>query len=89
MWVWPENRAHFSVIKLLESVAHTVRLHQTAQRPERHLFVIMLIHSAESVRLEVSSMAEATGDLRSEGLDREIVTPNLAVVRIGEQLSFE
>ena len=48
-----------------------------------------LVRTCQSDSAEVRAMGAVEGDLRTERLDAEVVSPDLAVVGVGQDLSLE
>ena len=48
-----------------------------------------LVRTCKSDSAEVRAMGAVEGDFRTEGLDAEVVSPDLAVVGVGQDLSLE
>ena len=48
-----------------------------------------LVRTCQSDSAEVRAMGAVEGDFRTEGLDAEVVSPDLAVVGVGQDLSLE
>jgi len=70
------------------NVGVTVLSHQRFQGEHGWVFV-GLVRTCESNSAEVRAMGAVEGDLRTEGLDAEVVSPDLAVVGVGQDLSLE
>lgn len=67
-----------------------VHPHQTVERV--HLILVLgavLVLAGETVGEEVGARSEGLGDLGPEGVDGEVVAPDLAVLCAGEQLGLE
>ena len=47
------------------------------------------VRTCQSDSAEVRAMGTVEGDFRTEGLDAEVVPPDLAVVGVGQDLSLE
>jgi hypothetical protein len=95
MWVWPEKK--FMMIEATSKaiqkrdvweLGRTVLSHQRFQGEHGWVFV-GLVRTCKSDSAEVRAMGAVGGDLRTEGLDAEVVSPDLAVVGVGQDLSLE
>lgn len=69
---------------------HTVHVEERLQGVILRVVVRSVrVSPSQTVRVEVSAVLLRSGDLWAKLVDREIVSPNLTVVRALEDLSFE
>ena len=95
MWVWPEkilmivvNVKSNSKKRRSTGDGRTILSHQRFQG-EHGWVVVGLVRTCKSDSAEVRAMGAVEGDFRTEGLDAEVVSPDLAVVGVGQDLSLE
>ena len=92
MWVWPEKILMIVVRQLKKKRStgdgRTILSHQRFQG-EHGWVVVGLVRTCKSDSAEVRAMGAVEGDFRTEGLDAEVVSPDLAVVGVGQDLSLE
>ena len=69
-------------------IGRTVLFHQRFQGKHGRV-IVRLIRACKSDSAEVRAVGAVEGDFRTEGLDAEVVSPDLAVVGVGQDLSFE